>query len=98
MVVVNVTYACKDAKKRNDFLKALMEEGLNKKCQADPGNIKYDYYLPAVEDNTLLLVEKWETKELMMQHIKAPHMARIGELKALYVEDTDIQLLMPEEK
>ena len=97
MVVLNVTYFCKEGK-RDDFLKALLEEGLDKKCQADPGNITYDYYLPAVEDNTLLLVEKWENKELMMQHGKTPHMARIGELKAEYVERTQLEILLPEEK
>lgn len=90
MIVLNVIYHCKKGK-RDEFLKALLEEGLDKKCRSDVGNIKYSYYLPAVEDNTVLLVEQWEDADALKTHSLASHMERIAELKSLYVESTEIQ-------
>lgn len=95
MIVINVIYHCKEGK-RDEFLKALLAEGLDKKCQTDAGNIKYDYYLPAAEDGTLLLVERWKDEESLKAHIAAPHMARIGELKNLYVDHTELQKMESE--
>lgn len=95
MIVINVIYHCKEGK-RDEFLKALLAEGLDKKCQADAGNIKYDYYLPAAEDGTLLLVERWKDEESLKAHIAAPHMAIIGELKDLYVDHTELQKMESE--
>ena len=43
MIVINVTYKCKP-EMREEFLEAIMAEGIGAACQAEAGNIKYDYY------------------------------------------------------
>ena len=59
MVVLNVTYKCKTGM-REEFLKAIMAEGIGAACQAEAGNFKYDYYRSVDDDDELLLVEKWQ--------------------------------------
>ena len=90
MVVLLVTYSCKPDK-RLAFLDAITSEGIAIACRAEVGNLKYDYYLPMDESNDLLLVEKWVDEGALAEHMKQPHFARLGELKAEYVLDTIIE-------
>lgn len=90
MIVLNVTYKCKP-ELRDEFLEMIMAEGIDEACRAEDGNIKYDYYIPADGGDELLLVEKWRDADALAVHGRQPHFARIGELKAGYVEETAIE-------
>ena len=90
MIVLNVTYKCKP-ELRDEFLEMIMAEGIDVACRAEDGNIKYDYYIPADGSDELLLVEKWRDADALAVHGRQPHFARIGELKADYVEETAIE-------
>ena len=90
MVVLNVTYKCKPGMKEK-FLEAIKAEGIDELCRGEDGNIKYDYYFPADGSDEMLLVEKWRDADALAVHGKQPHFARLGELKAEYVEDTIIE-------
>ena len=90
MIVLNVTYKCKPDM-GDEFLEAIMAEGIDEACRAEDGNIKYDYYFPADGSDELLLVEKWRDAEALAVHGKQPHFARLGELKNEFVDDTAIE-------
>ncbi len=87
MIVLNVSYKCRPGMAKA-FLERLESEGIGAASRADAGNIKYDYYLPADGSDELLLVEKWESAELLALHAKQPHLAKIAEFKSEYVLDT----------
>lgn len=90
MIVLNVTYRCKPDR-RGEFLEMIYSEGIDADCRNEDGNIKYDYYLPADGSDELLLVEKWRDAEALAAHGRQPHYARLGELKAEFVNDTIIE-------
>ena len=90
MLVLNVTYKCKPDM-REEFLEAIMAEGIDAACRAEAGNCKYDYYVPVDGSDDLLLVEKWKDAEAIAAHGGQPHMAVLRELKAKYVDDTVIE-------
>lgn len=90
MIILNVTYKCKPGK-RDEFLEAIWAEGIDAACRAEAGNIKYDYYRPVDGSDELLLVEKWQDAEALAAHGKQPHLARLGEIKAEFVDDTVIE-------
>ena len=90
MIVINVTYKCKP-EMREEFLEAIMAEGIGAACQAEAGNIKYDYYRSVDDSDELFLVEKWQDAEALAAHAKQPHFARLGEIKAEFVTDTIIE-------
>ena len=56
MIVLNVTYKCKP-EMREDFMEAIITEGIDVACRAESGNMKYEYYYPAEEGDELLLIE-----------------------------------------
>lgn len=90
MIVLNVIYKCKPGK-RDVFLNAIKEEGIDSASRAEVGNNKYDYYLSADDRDELLLVEKWKDAEAVTEHGKKAHYARLGELKTSFVDDTIIE-------
>ena len=97
MIVLNVTYRCKPGK-RDEFLDAIKNEGIDAASRAEDGNIKYDYYLPTKGVEEVLLVEKWKDAEAITKHGNMPHFKRLGELKADFVEETIIERFEKEEQ
>ena len=90
MIVLNVTYKCKpDA--REEFLEMIITDGIDIACRAEPGNIKYDYFIPLDNEDEILLVEKWADSDALTLHGKQEHIARLRELKTEYVNDTVIE-------
>ena len=89
MIVLNVTYQCRP-ELREEFLEAIMSEGIDAASRAEAGNIKYDYYTP-VDGDELLLVEKWQDAAALKAHSAQAHFARLGEIKAEFVLDTVIE-------
>ena len=90
MIVLNVTYKCRPGM-REEFLESIIAEGIDDASRAEAGNIKYDYYLPFDGGDELLLVEKWRDEAALSAHSAAPHFARLGELKPLYVLETVVE-------
>ena len=90
MLVLNVTYQCKPGM-REEFLEQIWAEGIDEASRAEPGNLKYDYYLPTDDSDELLLVEKWADAEALAAHGRQPHFARLGELKPQFVGNTVIE-------
>ncbi len=94
MIVLNVTYKTKPGM-REEFLEAILREGIDEASRAEAGNLKYDYYLPFDGGDELLLVEKWRDAEALAVHAKTPHFLRLGALKTAYVTETVIEKYVP---
>ncbi|MBQ3292492.1 MAG: antibiotic biosynthesis monooxygenase [Mogibacterium sp.] len=90
MIVLNVTYKCK-TDMREEFLEAIMAEGIDVACRAEDGNFKYDYYMAAGDENEMLLVEKWRDADALSAHQAQAHFKRLGELKNEFVEETILE-------
>ena len=90
MIVLNVTYKCKP-EKRKEFLEMIMAEGIDVACRAEAGNIMYDYYIPTEGCDDLFLLEKWRDEAALAEHGKQPHLVRLKEIKAEYVNETIIE-------
>ena len=86
---LNVYYHTKPGK-REEFLNAIKKEGIDKKCRAENGNIRYDYYLSDSDENEILLSEKWKNKACQQIHCTQPHAKLLQQLKADFVESTEL--------
>lgn len=90
MIVLNVTYRCKPDM-REEFLETIMAEGIDVASRAEAGNIKYDYYRSAKDENEILLLEKWRDADAVAEHQGEAHFKRLGEIKNEFVEETVIE-------
>ncbi|MEA4923170.1 MAG: putative quinol monooxygenase [Eubacteriaceae bacterium] len=90
MKILIVTYSCKTGM-REEFLKAIQKEGIDKASRSESGNIRYSYFRPVEEGDTLLLLETWKDEDAFEKHCASPHFKRLGELKEKYVSDTVLE-------
>ncbi|MBQ1632818.1 MAG: antibiotic biosynthesis monooxygenase [Clostridia bacterium] len=90
MIVLNVTYKCRPGM-REEFLEAILREGIDEASRAEAGNLKYDYYLPFDDNGDLLLVEKWRDADALKAHAETPHYAKLRELKPAFVTETAVE-------
>ena len=95
MIVLNVTYKCKDGM-REKFYGTIVSEGIDAASRAEDGNFKYDYYMSTDRDNEMLLVEKWRDADAVAVHQGQAHFKRLGELKGEFVEETVIEKYVTE--
>lgn len=96
MIVLNVTYKCKP-ELREEFLEAILREGIDEASRKESGNLKYDYYIPFDGGDDLLLVEHWRDEAALKAHAKTPHYAKLKELKPAYVTETVVERFAPAE-
>ena len=56
----------------------------------------YNYYIPTDGGDDLFLLEKWRDVAALAEHGKQPHLARLKEIKAEYVNETVIEKYIAE--
>ena len=69
-----VTYHLKK-ESAEEFLRKLGEIGIPGLVRGERGCIRYDYYVPAEENGTLLLLEEWESRIAGAPSGTVPHEA-----------------------
>lgn len=93
MIIVNAKLVPTEGKKDEIIEKV---ETLLKESRTHEGNISYNLY-SNVEDDTLMFVEKWESKEALEKHMKTEVFLKFGEeSKELLSKDLEIQLFTAE--
>lgn len=87
MYTIYVKFDCFDSK-REAFVERMKNDGIIDAIRAEDGCIKYDYYFSEKDNNELLLIEQWETKEHQQIHITLPHMDKMRKFKDDYIANT----------
>ena len=87
---VEVHYLVKSGM-RQAFYDALMRSGIAAASRAEAGNEKYDYYFSPENENELLLLEIWSSRDAVQQHGETAHFKALGALKTEFITDTVIR-------
>ena len=75
---------------RETFVRQIVEKGILTAIRQEPGCLAYDYYFSAQDENELLLIERWQSAGHQRVHMQQPHMTRLRELKAQYIDGTEM--------
>jgi quinol monooxygenase YgiN len=89
-LLVNVNYTIKPGK-REEFLEKVKAQQIIRDSKAEPGNFKYEYYIPVDSQNTLFLMEIWACSEAQSLHGNTEHYKKLQALKKEYVTDVAIE-------
>ena len=89
MYTIYVQFTCLP-QKRAAFIDRVKAEGVLDAIRHEDGCLCYDYYLSEKDENKLLLIEKWETKQHQQVHLEQPHMALLRSFKDEYISDTKL--------
>lgn len=90
LILVNVKYTIKLGK-RNEFLEKVDKSGIISDSKAEPGNFKYEYYIPIESENELFLMEIWVNNTALKMHMETEHYKRLQEMKKDYIITVNIE-------
>ena len=83
MITVNLYYTGENGNARK-FAEEMEGSGTADKIRAEKGNIRYEYYLPMTDSETVLLIDAWESQEAIDVHHASPMMQTIADLRDKY--------------
>ena len=80
MITVNIRYTGKNGSARQ-FAEEMEASGTADAIRAEKGNIRYEYFIPMSDPETVLLIDSWESQEAIDFHHASPMMKTIAELR-----------------
>ncbi len=82
-ITVNIYYSGENGSARK-FAEEMISSGTVDLIRAEKGNIRYDYFLPIDDEETVLLIDSWDSQEAIDVHHQTPMMNKITELREKY--------------
>lgn len=82
-ITVNIYYHGKNGNARK-FAEEIVSDGIAAQIRAERGNLKYEYFFPMDDAETLLLIDSWEDQQAIDAHHASPVMQRIISLREKY--------------
>ena len=83
MITVNLYYTGKDGAARA-FAREMEESGTAAAIRAEDGNLRYAYFLPMDDPETVLLIDQWRDQAAIDAHHASPMMGKIAALREKY--------------
>ena len=66
------------------FVNEMIDLGIVDKIRKEEGNLRYEYFFPIDDNETVLLIDCWKNQEALDIHHKLPLMKEIMELREKY--------------
>lgn len=82
-ITVNIYYTGENGNARK-FAEEMEQSGTVAAIRAEEGNLKYEYFYPKNDPETVLLIDSWESQEAIDKHHATPMMDKISELRNKY--------------
>ena len=82
-ITVNIYYSGHSGNARK-FAKEMTESGVVADIRKEEGNLRYEYFYPAEDDETVLLIDSWTCQEAIDLHHHSPMMQKIIDLRNKY--------------
>ena len=83
MITVNLYYTGVNGKARL-FAQEMESSGTAAAIRAEQGNIRYEYFFPMNDPETVLLIDVWDSQEAIDAHHASPMMETIRTLREKY--------------
>jgi quinol monooxygenase YgiN len=82
-ITVNIYYTGNNGSARK-FAEEMLSSGVVSDIRAEEGNIRYDYFYPVDDAETVLLIDSWEDQKAIDIHHASPMMEQITKLREKY--------------
>ena len=66
------------------FAEEMVRSGTAAAVRAEEGNLRYAYFFPMDDPETVLLIDQWRDQAALDAHHASPMMSRIAELREKY--------------
>lgn len=82
-ITINIYYKGKNGNALK-FANEMIKSGLVDRIRNEKGNLKYEYFIPLNDSETILLIDKWESQEALDIHHNSLMMKEIAVLRDKY--------------
>ena len=83
MITVNLYYKGSNGSARA-FAEDMERSGIADDIRREPGNLRYQYFLPLNDPETVLLIDSWEDQAAIDAHHASPMMGKLAALREKY--------------
>ncbi len=83
MITVNLYYTGSNGSARA-FAEEMESSGIAADIRAEKGNLRYQYFQPLDDPETVLLIDSWTDQAAIDAHHASPMMARLAALREKY--------------
>ena len=82
-ITVNIYYSGENGSARR-FAEEMVSSGVVRDIRAEDGNIRYEYFFPMDDPETVLLIDSWRDQAAIDAHHATPMMDEITRLREKY--------------
>ncbi len=82
-ITVNIYYRGQNGSARK-FAQEMMDSGTVAMIRAKEGNLRYEYFFPMEDEETVLLIDCWKNQQAIDEHHASPMMETITNLRNKY--------------
>ena len=72
-ITINLYYTGKNGSAKA-FAEEMEKSGIADRIRSEKGNLRYDYFLPVNDSETVLLIDSWENQQALDIHHSSPMM------------------------
>ena len=83
MITVNLYYTGTNGNARA-FVEEMESSGIAEAIRAEEGNLRYEYFQPMGDPETVLLIDSWTDQAAIDAHHASPMMKQLAELREKY--------------
>ena len=83
MITVNLYYTGKNGNARK-FAEEMESSGIAAAIRAEEGNLRYEYFQPLDDPETILLIDSWNDQSAIDAHHASPMMTQLAALREKY--------------
>ena len=94
MLTILIRYQGKGGSTRM-FVNEVISSGVVSKIRQEEGNLRYDYFFPLDDEESVLLVDSWKNQEALDEHHKLPLMEDIKRLREKYDLHMEVEKYEP---
>ncbi len=96
MITVNLYYKGVNGNARA-FAEEMETAGIAEKIRKENGNLRYQYFLPLDDPETILLIDSWSDQAAIDAHHASPMMAQLAALQEKYDLHMTVERFVSEE-
>lgn len=82
-ITIHIFYTGENGSARS-FAKEMISEGVVNDIRAEEGNLRYEYFFPMEDEETVLLIDSWENQRALDIHHDSEMMGKIMTLREKY--------------
>lgn len=95
-IVVNIYYTGTDSNARK-FAEEMEQSGVAAQIRKEEGNLRYEYFFPMADSETVLLIDCWKDQAAIDKHHDSPMMDKIAKLREKYDLHMKVERYVPDE-